>query len=210
MSTPTSRRTRTARSSFLWAHVGWLLVIGDDMQRMHIFARYAKDMLRDPFYRRLDNRPPISASSIGSWFVCSSAPVSRVCVCRRRHGRRGGAVRPQPAGLGRVRAHGDQPAHTWAVNSVTHMWGYRNYETDEESRNNFIVGLLRQWARAGTTTITPIRARPATATLVGVRPHLPDHPPASAWSALPTRSSSPTGIGWRPRTGSSRTATAAD
>jgi len=30
--------------------------------------------------------------------------------------------------------------NTWAVNSVTHMWGYRNYETDEESRNNLIVG----------------------------------------------------------------------
>ena len=25
---------------------------------------------------------------------------------------------------------------TWAVNSMTHLWGYRNYETDEDSRNN--------------------------------------------------------------------------
>ena len=25
---------------------------------------------------------------------------------------------------------------TWAINSVTHVWGYRNYETDEDSRNN--------------------------------------------------------------------------
>ena len=31
---------------------------------------------------------------------------------------------------------------TWSVNSVTHLWGYRNYETDEQSRNNFLVGLL--------------------------------------------------------------------
>jgi len=31
---------------------------------------------------------------------------------------------------------------TWAVNSVNHVWGYRNYETDENSRNNIIVGLL--------------------------------------------------------------------
>lgn len=30
---------------------------------------------------------------------------------------------------------------TWAVNSVTHLWGYRSYETDEDSRNNFVVGL---------------------------------------------------------------------
>ncbi len=31
---------------------------------------------------------------------------------------------------------------TWSVNSVTHLWGYRNYETDESSRNNLIVGFF--------------------------------------------------------------------
>ena len=31
---------------------------------------------------------------------------------------------------------------TWAVNSVTHVWGYRSYETDEDSRNNFVVGMI--------------------------------------------------------------------
>ena len=30
---------------------------------------------------------------------------------------------------------------TWSVNSVTHVWGYRNYETDDNSRNNILVGL---------------------------------------------------------------------
>ncbi len=31
---------------------------------------------------------------------------------------------------------------TWSVNSVTHLWGYRNYDTDDDSRNNVLVGLL--------------------------------------------------------------------
>ena len=31
---------------------------------------------------------------------------------------------------------------TWSVNSVTHLWGYRNYETPDDSRNNPIIGLL--------------------------------------------------------------------
>src|SRR5262249_10112114 len=31
---------------------------------------------------------------------------------------------------------------TWSVNSVTHLWGYRNYETGENSRNNWFVGLV--------------------------------------------------------------------
>jgi stearoyl-CoA desaturase (delta-9 desaturase) len=31
---------------------------------------------------------------------------------------------------------------TWMINSVTHMWGYRNYETTDDSRNLWWVGLL--------------------------------------------------------------------
>ena len=31
---------------------------------------------------------------------------------------------------------------TWAVNSASHMWGYRNYDTPDDSRNLWWVGLL--------------------------------------------------------------------
>ena len=31
---------------------------------------------------------------------------------------------------------------TWFVNSASHMWGYRNYETTDDSRNLWWVGLL--------------------------------------------------------------------
>jgi stearoyl-CoA desaturase (delta-9 desaturase) len=31
---------------------------------------------------------------------------------------------------------------TWFVNSASHIWGYRNYETRDESRNLWWVGLL--------------------------------------------------------------------
>ncbi|QGJ71167.1 Palmitoyl-monogalactosyldiacylglycerol delta-7 desaturase [Planctomycetales bacterium 10988] len=31
---------------------------------------------------------------------------------------------------------------TWLVNSASHIWGYRNYETTDQSRNNWWVGLL--------------------------------------------------------------------
>lgn len=31
---------------------------------------------------------------------------------------------------------------TWFVNSATHMWGYRNYQTSDDSRNLWWVGLL--------------------------------------------------------------------
>ena len=31
---------------------------------------------------------------------------------------------------------------TWLVNSATHLWGYRNYNTDEDSTNNWLVALI--------------------------------------------------------------------
>jgi stearoyl-CoA desaturase (delta-9 desaturase) len=31
---------------------------------------------------------------------------------------------------------------TWSVNSASHRWGYRNYETPDRSRNNLFVSLL--------------------------------------------------------------------
>ena len=62
---------------------------------------------------------------------------------------------------------------TWAVNSVTHVWGYRNYDTGDNSRNNVFVGFSAM-AKAGTTTTTPIRARPPRPQMVGIRRDL-DH-----------------------------------
>jgi stearoyl-CoA desaturase (delta-9 desaturase) len=31
---------------------------------------------------------------------------------------------------------------TWMVNSVCHLWGYRNYSTTDRSRNNWLVAIL--------------------------------------------------------------------
>ena len=31
---------------------------------------------------------------------------------------------------------------TWLVNSASHKWGYRNFETDDDSRNNWWVALI--------------------------------------------------------------------
>lgn len=31
---------------------------------------------------------------------------------------------------------------TWGINSFSHIWGYRNYETREDSRNNWLFALL--------------------------------------------------------------------
>jgi stearoyl-CoA desaturase (delta-9 desaturase) len=31
---------------------------------------------------------------------------------------------------------------TWSVNSLTHLFGYRNHDTEENSRNNWVVALF--------------------------------------------------------------------
>ena len=51
---------------------------------------------------------------------------------------------------------------TMSVNSITHLWGYRSYQTNDNSKNNVFIGILAP-ARAGTTIITPILVPPATA-----------------------------------------------
>ena len=31
---------------------------------------------------------------------------------------------------------------TWAVNSVSHVWGYQRYNTGDLSKNNYLIGIL--------------------------------------------------------------------
>ena len=76
---------------------------------------------------------------------------------------------------------------TWSVNSVTHLWGYRNYETDEDSRNNVLRRAHQQRRRLAQQSPRRSalgRARPS---LVGVRRHLPDDPAPRRARACPRR-----------------------
>ena len=125
--------------SFLWAHVGWLLVKQPELSRHGVFARYAKDVLRDPFYRKLENGLYYFGIIYLQWVLFFAIPFGISLL--------GGSTAGEAAQLGLsvlvwgvfVRTVLDLH-NTWAVNSVTHMWGYRNYETDEHSRNNLVVG----------------------------------------------------------------------
>ncbi len=44
--------------------------------------------------------------------------------------------------LGHVRSLVGVLHVTWLVNSASHMFGYRNYETTDDSRNNWLVAIL--------------------------------------------------------------------
>ena len=127
--------------NFLWAHMGWLVFKNRELTRLNICTRYARDVLRDPFYAQLERKRRWASIVLASWLVF---PVGGIIAELLLGGTPGQAVQ---FGLSLliwgVFVRTVLVWHsTWAVNSVTHIWGYRNYETDESSRNNVIVGIL--------------------------------------------------------------------
>lgn len=103
--------------NFFWAHVFWAFFYEHAGSR-----RAAKDLERDTFIRILDRYsyvPTIILAIvlflIGGWsWVVWGVFVRTVAVL-----------------------HG-----TFLVNSAAHTWGYRNFETDDGSRNNWWVSLI--------------------------------------------------------------------
>jgi stearoyl-CoA desaturase (delta-9 desaturase) len=112
----------TPRVSGFWAHVGWIMFgerLHDDAARM---ARYAPDLGKDPFYRWLTawHWLPLTLLgvvllAIGGWGLVNWAIFLRVVV-----------------GL----------HSTWLINSATHMWGRRRFDTRDDSRNLWWAAIL--------------------------------------------------------------------
>jgi len=128
-------------ASFFWGHMGWLFVQHRELSRLGIYDRYAKDILRDPFYVALERnlaQIKINMLQLPVLFVAglllamaSGSAWSEALIDGVSLTLFGAFVRTV------IVWH-----QTWAVNSLAHLWGYRNYDTDEDSRNNLFVGLL--------------------------------------------------------------------
>jgi fatty-acid desaturase len=127
--------------SFFWAHIGWLLIKSDDMKPSQLIERYAKDVLRDPFQamlERRDNWLKIVLLSWAAYFVVGFAVAAATGASSKDALQFGASLLVWGAALRTVYLWHT----TWAVNSVAHFWGYRNYETPDRSRNNAIVAVL--------------------------------------------------------------------
>ena len=127
--------------TFLWAHMGWLFVRPPEMERREIYPRYAKDILRDPYYRSMEKQTVYLGTIIASWVVFFVVGAGAALI--------GGSTTAEALQFGAsvliwgVFARTVLVWHlTWSVNSFAHMFGYRNYETGEESRNNVLVALV--------------------------------------------------------------------
>jgi fatty-acid desaturase len=128
-------------AGFLWGHVGWMLVENRDLVRLGIYDRYAKDILRDKFYRRLERTLLYPAIVVGSWaaFFLGGLTVGLLAGDDAAQAIRfGGSVLVWGVFVRVVLVW-----HiTWSVNSLSHLWGYQNYHTGEQSRNNWFVAIL--------------------------------------------------------------------
>lgn len=127
--------------NFFWGHMGWIFVENRDHNTASHFERYVRDLLRDPFYLALERKSiwlgiyilhglMLSfAGFLGGW-IATGTLMGGVQL--------GLSVMVWGVFVRTVFVmHG-----TWAVNSATHTWGYRNYATTDNSRNSFLVALV--------------------------------------------------------------------
>ena len=120
----------TPREGGWWAHAGWIL-FGEALHaQTEVLARYSPDLSRDRFHVWLSKYHwlPITASGLallaGGWIWGGWANGVAMVLW--------GVFLRVTLGL-----HA-----TWLVNSATHLWGSRRFETRDDSRNSWWVALL--------------------------------------------------------------------
>ena len=121
----------TPREGAWWAHAGWVM-FGEALhaQTEVLASRYAPDLGRDRFHVWLSKYHwiPITVTGLalfaGGWYL-------------------GGPVNALGMVLWGVFLRVTLGLHaTWLVNSATHLWGSRRFETRDDSRNSWWVALL--------------------------------------------------------------------
>ncbi len=127
--------------TFLWGHVGWLLVDNREINQSSTYDRYAGDLLADPFYLRLERNLRwvwIAAGHAAVFYLAGFAAGWYASGEASEGARFGASVVVWGVILRTVFVW-----HiTWSINSATHLWGYRSYDTGENSRNNWLVALV--------------------------------------------------------------------
>ena len=112
----------TPREGGWWAHMGWILMGAGLHQESSVLKRYAPDLARDPVHVRLS-----------TWHWTSNVVVGLVLL----------AFGGIPYVLWGIFFRTTWGLHsTWLVNSATHIWGSRRFETRDDSTNNWWVALL--------------------------------------------------------------------
>ena len=112
----------TPREGTFWAHMGWILM-GEGLHHdASVLARYAPDLSKDKFHVWLSN-----------WHWLTNVVVGLGLLAY-------GGI---PYVLWGIFFRTTFGLHaTWLVNSATHLWGSRRFQTRDDSTNNWWVALL--------------------------------------------------------------------
>ncbi len=102
-----------------WSHVGWVFRGTAYVQPWDAVRKYSPDVVRDPYYR-----------FISKYYYLPPAIVGLVLL----------AIGGFSMVLWGIAFQTVLGWHlTWAVNSVTHIWGKRRFATRDDSQNNALV-----------------------------------------------------------------------
>ena len=131
----------TPRVSALWAHVGWLFVDNRELSTAAAYDRYVRDIMRDPLYSWLQrNLNWVMVYGIHALLISMLGLIVGFLATGTLAGTIQMGAKFTVWG---VIMRTIYTWHvTWAINSAAHIWGYRNYETREDSTNNWLFALL--------------------------------------------------------------------
>jgi fatty-acid desaturase len=105
-----------------WAHAGWIMHGESLHQDTALANRYAPDLAKDRFHVLLSKYHWVPLTTVGVILLVTGGwPLVFWGIFLRT-----------TLGL----------HSTWLVNSATHLWGSRRFETRDDSRNNWWVALL--------------------------------------------------------------------
>ena len=123
----------TPQDGTWWSHAGWILSGRALHSETALLGRYAPDLTRDKVHVWLSKWHWLPLTTAGVLQLIIGAALS---PAHPIHGAIGmvlwGTFLRVTLGL-----HA-----TWLVNSATHLWGKRRFDTKDESRNNWWVALL--------------------------------------------------------------------
>jgi fatty-acid desaturase len=136
------RDPHSPRVTLLWGHMGWTVLKNSDTAELAIYERYARDVLKDPYYRALEEHNLwLLWINLAQWLIYLIGGFGAGWVMYHD------LTRAVQFGLSvwiwGVIVRTVVVWHiTWSVNSLSHRWGYRTYDTNDNSRNNWFVAWL--------------------------------------------------------------------
>jgi fatty-acid desaturase len=129
-------------AGFFWSHIGWLCIQNRSLTTLTFYEKYSRDILVDPFYMYLERNKLAIA-----WIYLGHAAVYFLVAWGAAFAVLGDNAAAVQWALSvlvwGVFARTVYVWHiTWSVNSLSHLFGYRNFETPDTSRNNWLVALI--------------------------------------------------------------------